>query len=69
VEEIDGVVKVVPVPSEEPPVGAAYQLIVPAEAVADSVTGPVPQRLPGVMDEIEPGLPIVTEVLLEYSGQ
>ena len=39
-----GVVKLVPVPNEAPPVAAAYQLIVPAEAVAPSVTVPVPQR-------------------------
>jgi hypothetical protein len=34
----------VPVPSEDPPVNAAYQLIVPAEAAAPKVTDPVPQR-------------------------
>ena len=39
-----GVIKLVPVPSEVPPVEAAYQLIVPAEAVAPRVTVPVPQR-------------------------
>lgn len=65
-EEIDGVVKVAPVPSEEPPVAAAYQLIVPDDADAPSVTVPVPQRLAGVVDATEPELPITTEVLLEY---
>jgi hypothetical protein len=46
---MDGVVKEVPVPNDEPPVNAAYQLIVPAEAVAPNVTVPVPQREPGVV--------------------
>ena len=44
-----GVVKLVPVPNEVPPVAAAYQLIVPALAVAPKVTVPVPQRLAGVV--------------------
>ncbi len=38
-----------PVPSELPPVAAAYQLIVPALAVAPSVTVPVPHLEPGVV--------------------
>ena len=44
--------KLVPVPSELPPVEAAYQLIVPALAAAPKVTVPVPQRLAPVVDEI-----------------
>jgi hypothetical protein len=41
VELIDGVVKVVPVPRELPPVIAAYQLMVPVElAVKVIVPGP-----------------------------
>ena len=40
-------VKVVPVPRALPPVAAAYQLIVPNEAVAPKTTGPGPQELPG----------------------
>ena len=44
-----GVVKLVPVPRLAPPVDAAYQLMVPAEAVAPRVTVPVPQILPGVI--------------------
>jgi len=44
-----GVVKLVPVPKEEPPVEAAYQLIVPADAVAPKVTVPVPHRAAGVV--------------------
>jgi hypothetical protein len=46
---MDGVVKDVPVPNDEPPVDAAYQLIVPAEAVAPKFTVPAPQREPGVV--------------------
>jgi hypothetical protein len=41
-------VKLVPVPSELPPVAAAYQLIVPALAVAPNVTIPVPHLEAGV---------------------
>ncbi len=43
-----GVVKLVPVPSDVPPVEAAYQLIVPALAVAPSVTVPGPHLEPAV---------------------
>ena len=49
---MDGVVNDVPVPSDDPPVDPAYQLIVPAEAVAPRVTVPVPQRVPGVVPVI-----------------
>ncbi len=38
---MSGVVNEVPVPRLVPPVAAAYQLIVPAEAVAPRVTVPV----------------------------
>ncbi len=41
--------KDVPVPSEEPPVEASYQLIVPALAVASRFTVPASQREPGVV--------------------
>ena len=44
-----GVTYEVPVPSDPPPVEAAYQLIVPVEAVAPRVTDPVPQRVAGVV--------------------
>ena len=47
-----GVVKDVPVPSDIPPVDAAYQLIVPELAVAPRVTVPVPHREPGVVPVI-----------------
>jgi len=46
---MDGVVNDVPVPSDTPPDDAAYQLIIPADAVAPNVTVPVPQRDPGVV--------------------
>ena len=48
-EEMDGVVKLVPVPIEVPPVEAANQDRVPAEAVAPNTTVPVPQVAPGVV--------------------
>lgn len=48
VEEILGVVKLVPVPKLTPPDGAANQLIVPAEAVAPKLTVPVPHLEAGV---------------------
>ena len=44
-----GVVNEVPVPNDTPPVKAAYQLIVPEEAVAPKVTVPVPQRAAGIV--------------------
>ena len=46
---ITGVVNEVPVPSAVPPVEAAYQLSVPAEPVAPSVTLPLPQVEAGVV--------------------
>ena len=49
---IIGVVKLVPVPRDDPPVIAAYQLIVPALAVAPSVTVPVTQTDPAVVPVI-----------------
>ena len=65
VDEILGVVKLVPVPRLDPPDAAAYQLIVPAEAVAPKVTVPVPQILPGVVPVIVGiGLTVVEIVLL-----
>ena len=46
---MDGVVKLVPVPKDEPPVAAAYQLMVPADAVAARSTVPVPHLDAGVV--------------------
>ena len=45
VVDILGVIKLVPVAKDEPPVLAAYQLIVPAEAVALKTIVPVPHLL------------------------
>jgi hypothetical protein len=44
------VLKDVPVPRLDPPEEAAYQSSVPAEAVAESVTDPVPQLEAGVVE-------------------
>ena len=44
--------KLVPVPKDAPPDAVAYQLIVPALAVAPKVNVPVPQRLAGVLPVI-----------------
>jgi hypothetical protein len=52
VDDIDGVANVFPDPKLAPPDAAAYQLIVPADAVAARVTAPVPQTLPGVVPVI-----------------
>ena len=46
---MDGVIKLVPVPKLDPPDAAAYQLMVPADAVAPNVAVPVPQILAGVV--------------------
>jgi hypothetical protein len=43
------VVNDVPVPNDTPPVDAAYQLIVPALAVAPKATVPVPHLESGVV--------------------
>ena len=50
-------VYVIPVPSDTPPVRVEYQLIIPALAVAPSVTTPVPHRDPGVVVNIDGGAP------------
>ena len=44
-----GVMNDVPVPKLVPPVVAAYQLMVPVLAVANSVTVPVPHLFAGVV--------------------
>lgn len=45
-------VKLLPEPSDVPPLDAAYQLTVPALAVAARVTVPVPHLDPGVVPVI-----------------
>lgn len=71
---MEGVVKVGPVPRDTPPVGVAYQLIAPSEAVAPRVTVPAPHLEAGVAlvmvgttftmawteDLVEVQLPLVT---------
>ena len=52
VEDILGVVNDVPVPNDEPPDDAAYQLIVPALAAAPNATVPVPHLEAGVVPDI-----------------
>jgi hypothetical protein len=52
VDEILGVVNDVPVPKDDPPVDAAYQLIVPALAIAPKVTVPAPHLEFGVVSDI-----------------
>ena len=47
--EIDGVVKIVPVAIELPPVNAVNQLTVPSEAVASKDKVPAPHLLEGVV--------------------
>ena len=46
---ITGVVKLIPVPSINPPVAAEYQLMIPSDEVAPRVTVPLPQTNPGVV--------------------
>ena len=42
-------VMLVPEPTNVPPVGAVYQLMVPLLAIAERVTSPGPHRSPGVV--------------------
>ena len=51
-DDMDGVVYEVPVANDEPPLEAAYQLIVPADAVAPRETVPELQTEPGVVPVI-----------------
>jgi hypothetical protein len=63
-----GVVKLVPVPKEAPPVKAAYQLMVPAAVAVCRVTVPVPQReAPVVLVNEGVVLTVMVTVLL-YEG-
>ncbi len=57
-----GVVNDTPVPREAPPVAAAYQFIVPAEAVAPRVTVPDPQTDPGVE-------PVIVGIVFTVTGR
>ena len=44
-----GMVRLVPVPNNKPPVASLYHVNVPAEAVADKTAVPVPQIVAGVV--------------------
>ena len=60
-----GVVKLVPVPRLAPPVAAAYQFKIPAEAVAPKVTVPVPHYPLGVVLVIDDtGVTVATTAVL-----
>jgi hypothetical protein len=52
VVDIPGVVKLGPVPNDEPPLDELYQLIVPVLAEPPSSTVPEPQTEPGVVPEM-----------------
>jgi hypothetical protein len=62
-----GVVKLVPVPREVPPVATSYQLMLPDEEVAESVTVPASHREPGVVDVIVAPLLTVRTAAAEVS--
>ena len=57
-------VKLVPEAKLEPPVGEAYQLIVPADATAVKVTVPGKQRLAGVAVTVGIGFTVAVTVVL-----
>ena len=61
---MEGVLYVVPVPRDDPPEEAAYQSSVPAEAVAASVTDPVPQLEAGVV-EVTVGMVLIVATTAE----
>lgn len=48
---MDGVVKLLPLPSEEPPDAAENHSMVPEDGVALMLTVPLPQREPSVEEE------------------
>jgi hypothetical protein len=52
VVEILGVVKLVPVPREEPPLDTAYQFNTPVAVVAPKVNAPAAHLEAGVVEEI-----------------
>ena len=64
VAEIDGVMKVVPVPISVPPVASAYQWSVPIVVLAESVTVPVPHLLPPVTVTFGPAVTVATTAVL-----
>ena len=69
VDDKTGVVKEVPDPNIEPPVETAYQLIVPADAVAPKVAVPVPQIDADVVPVMVGKAFTVTEVVVEFADE
>jgi hypothetical protein len=69
VTDIEGVVKLPPVPKALPPVAAAYQDIVPAEAVAPKITVPVPDLEPGVVPVMVGTAETVIVTVLDVAGE
>jgi len=66
--EIDGVVKVVPVPTKFPPLAASYQsMVVPAAVLADRFTVPVPhlEALTGDVGAADSGLTVMVTLDVE----
>ena len=61
--------KVVPVPSEEPPVAEAYQLITPRLDVAPNETLPAPQLEPAVVPVIDGAVLTNTVMALDIAGE
>jgi len=63
VVEVDneGVVKLLPVNNEVPPVAAENQFTLPAEVVAESTSVPASQRLAGV-EEVTVGIELIVAI-------
>ena len=58
----------VPVPKDEPPDDAVYQLIIPALAVAAKTTVPLPQTEPGVVADIV-GIALFVKITISETEQ
>ena len=63
----EGVVKLVPVPKEVPPVRELYQFTVPTLATAVKVTVPASHRLAGVV-EVMVGMAFITAITTVLVG-
>jgi len=62
------VVNDVPVPNDTPPVDAAYQLMVPALAVAPKATVPVPHLESGVVPVMVGSFTVAVTAVLDVAG-
>ena len=67
-DEILGVVNVVPDPRIPPPLDAAYQFNVPALALAPKLTVPLPHRLPGVV-KVTVGVLVMVKFIVKMLSQ